>query len=113
MPMGKPEKPFTDICPLGRAAAIFGDSCTLMILRDLFQEGPRRFQDFEARAQGFSLNTLSGRLQALLQAGFVEQQQYQPHPPRFRYHLTERGRSLGPVMQALYTWGKAEIERSK
>ncbi|MEM6661849.1 MAG: helix-turn-helix domain-containing protein [Pseudomonadota bacterium] len=110
MTEGKPERPFNQRCPMGRAASVFGDPCTLMILRDLFQNGPRRFQDFEGEAQGFSPNTLSRRLKSLLAHGFIAQEQYVPHPPRFRYVLTERGRTLGPVMKALYAWGSAEID---
>ena len=31
---------------------------------------------------------------------------YSEHPPRLEYHLTDKGRSLGPVMKALREWGK-------
>jgi DNA-binding HxlR family transcriptional regulator len=31
---------------------------------------------------------------------------YSEHPPRLEYQLTEKGRTLGPVMKALRDWGK-------
>jgi hypothetical protein len=37
--------------------------------------------------------------------GFVAREVYNEYPPRSEYVLTERGRSLFPVLQALGTWG--------
>lgn len=99
-----PDRPFDETCPIGRAAAVFADPCTLMILRDLFRDGSCKFQDFDARARGFSPNTLSVRLKALIEKGYVETVLYQQHPPRHSYRLTETGRGLGPVMTAMYHW---------
>ena len=82
-----------------------------MILRELFQDGSCRFKDFESRSRGFSKNTVSKRLKALVEAGFVEMKLYETNPPRHTYHLTERGRQLGPVMEAMFNWGNAEISR--
>jgi DNA-binding HxlR family transcriptional regulator len=31
---------------------------------------------------------------------------YERHPPRFEYFLTDKGRDLGPVLDALYGWGE-------
>ena len=38
--------------------------------------------------------------------GLIERKLYSEHPPRLEYHLTEKGRSLGPVMKALREWGQ-------
>ena len=51
-------------------------------------------------------NTLSARLKALEAHGLVERKLYSEHSPRLEYHLTEKGRSLGPVMKALREWGQ-------
>jgi DNA-binding HxlR family transcriptional regulator len=34
-------------CPMARTLDIIGERWTVLILRDLFREGPRKFQDFE------------------------------------------------------------------
>ena len=98
-------RPFDERCAIWRASELFGDKCTLLILRDLFQDGERTFSDFRAEERGFSPSTLSKRLKALTAAGYLEIKQYEEHPPRFLYRLTKNGRRLGPVMQAMYTWG--------
>jgi len=38
----------------------------------------------------------------------IERRPYSDHPPRLEYHLTEKGRSLGPVMKALRDWGRRQ-----
>lgn len=100
-------RPFNEQCPIGRAAEIFGDRCTLMILRDMFQDGARRFSDFNARERGFSINTLSDRLKKLERARYIKKSKYQEHPPRFEYRLTSEGNKLGKVIEAMYLWGKS------
>jgi len=80
-----------------------------MILRELFLDGSCRFIDFESRSRGFSKNSVSKRLKALVDNGFVEMELYETHPPRYSYSLTKRGRQLGPIMEAMFAWGNAEI----
>ncbi|RVU36479.1 transcriptional regulator [Hwanghaeella grinnelliae] len=91
-------------CPIKRATDTLGDQWSFLILREFFLEGPRRFADLQDQL-GLSPNTLSGRLKKLEQAGIVERRMYSEHPPRAEYALTEKGRTLSPVMDALFDWG--------
>ena len=95
-------------CPVVRALDVIGDSWTLLILRDLFLDGPRKFQDFQVSLAGASPNTLSARLKKLEENGIIERRFYTEHPPRAEYVLTERGRELGPVMKSLREWGSRQ-----
>lgn len=92
-------------CPIARTLDIIGDRWTLLVLRDLFQQGPRKFQDFERSLTGISPNTLSARIKTLEENGIVARRYYEEHPPRAEYVLTEKGRTLGPVIKGLYDWG--------
>jgi DNA-binding HxlR family transcriptional regulator len=93
-------------CPVARTLDIVGERWTLLILRDLFRQGPRKFQDLEANLAGIGPNTLSARLKGLEEAEIVERRFYEQHPPRAEYILTEKGRTLGPVLLALKKWGE-------
>ena len=93
-------------CPVARTLDVVGERWTILIPRDLFLKGPRRFQDFQESLAGVAPNTLSARLKDLEAAGFIERKVYSEHPPRLEYHLTERGKSFGPVMRALREWGQ-------
>jgi HxlR-like helix-turn-helix len=47
----------------------------------------------------------SSRLHKLVDSGILSRRQYSEHPPRYEYTLTEKGRALAPVINALMTWG--------
>jgi len=96
------------LCPVTRALDVIGDSWTILILRDLFLDGPRKFQDLQASLAGASPNTLSARLKKLMERGIIERRLYAEHPPRAEYALTDAGRELGPVMKALREWGSRQ-----
>ena len=93
-------------CPVARTLDVVGERWALLILRDLFLEGPRKFQDFETSLVGIGPNTLSARLKRLEQASVVERRFYEQHPPRAEYVLTQKGRELGPVLSAMRNWGQ-------
>src|SRR4051812_14624757 len=88
------------LCPVTRALEVIGDSWTILILRDLFLDGPRKFQDLQQSLARASPNTLSARLKKLEQHGIIERRLYAEHPPRAEYALSEAGRELGPVKKA-------------
>ena len=92
---------------MARALDAIGEKWSLLILRDLFRKGPLRFQQFEQGLRGIAPNTLSARLKSLEAAGVIETRLYENHPPRYEYRLTDKGRALGPVLEALYTWGES------
>lgn len=84
-----------------------------MILRDLFRDGECTFNSFHAQARGFSPTTVSKRLKELEKNEFIQAKLYQRNPPRFAYSLTQKGRSLGPVLKAMKAWGNFAIDAQK
>jgi DNA-binding HxlR family transcriptional regulator len=91
---------------VARTLDLIGERWTILILRDLLTKGPQRFQDLQNSLAGAAPNTLSARLKAMENEGLIERKLYSEHPPRLEYHLTDRGRSLGPVVAALRDWGR-------
>jgi DNA-binding HxlR family transcriptional regulator len=96
-----------DECPVARTLDLIGERWTILLLRDLLLHGPRRFQDFQTSLPGAAPNILSARLKSLEKHGLVQRQLYNERPPRLEYVLTEKGKSLGPVLKALRQWGRA------
>lgn len=92
-------------CPVARTLDLIGDRWTILLLRDLLLRGPRRFQDFQISLIGAAPNILSARLKALEEHGLVQRRLYTDRPPRLEYVLTDKGRSLGPIVKALRDWG--------
>lgn len=94
-----------DDCPVARTLDLIGERWTILLLRDLLLQGPRRFQDFQASLPGVAPNVLSARLKSLEEDGLVRRELYSDRPPRLQYVLTDKGRSLGPVVKAMRDWG--------
>lgn len=93
-------------CPVARALDVIGEKWSLLILRDLFRNGPSRFQALAEGLHGVAPNTLSARLKVLEAQGVIGTRLYESHPPRYEYFLTAKGKALGPVLKALYKWGE-------
>ena len=94
-----------DHCPVARTLDLIGERWTVLLLRDLLLHGSRRFQDFQDALPGVAPNTLSTRLKSMEDDGLVERVMYSERPPRLEYVLTDKGRSLGPVVKAMREWG--------
>src|SRR4030081_1932856 len=110
---GVPKKTYADQswCPVARTLDLIGERWTLLILRDLLLKGPQRFQDLQNSLAGVAPNTLSGRLKALEKQGLITRRLYSEHPPRLEYQLTDRGKSMGPIVAAMRAWGKRHTSR--
>jgi len=91
-------------CPVACALDIVGDRWTLLVIRDLMF-GRSRFKDFSASPEGIPTNILSERLNRLMRHGLAEQVPAEDGTMRLGYRLTEKGRSLEPVLEAMRDWG--------
>jgi DNA-binding HxlR family transcriptional regulator len=90
-------------CSIARTLDVIGEWWTLLIVRDAFR-GTHRFDDFQANL-GLARSVLTARLARLTESGVLERRAYSEHPPRYEYHLTDKGRALFPVIAALISWG--------
>jgi DNA-binding HxlR family transcriptional regulator len=90
-------------CSVAQCLEVVGEWWTMLILRDTFL-GVTRFDDFQRRL-GISRNILQQRLSRLVDAGVLVRVPYQEHPRRYDYRLTDKGRDLWPVINAMRQWG--------
>ena len=65
----------------------------------------QRFEEFLESPEGISTNILTNRLKLLEELELVEKQPYSNHSRRMNYHLTDRGKSLRPVLKSMIKWG--------
>ncbi|WP_372787762.1 winged helix-turn-helix transcriptional regulator [Paraconexibacter sp.] len=90
-------------CSIARTLEIVGERWTMLVLRDVFL-GLRRFDEIQSDL-GVARNTLTNRLDKLVDAGILERVPYQERPVRHEYLLTEKGLDLWPVIVSLLQWG--------
>jgi DNA-binding HxlR family transcriptional regulator len=72
--------------------------------------GPLRFNELAQRLEVVSDRMLSERLKELEAEGIIERRVYPETPVRIEYSLTEKGRALEPVLNAIGQWGHDWIE---
>ena len=94
-------------CSIARTLELVGEKWALLAIREVFL-GNRRFDEM-VRMTGAPRDTLAARLRTLVSAGILERRQYSEHPARFEYRLTEAGRDLYPVIEALRHWGDVHL----
>jgi DNA-binding HxlR family transcriptional regulator len=95
---------FSDMnCSVAQTLEVVGEWWSLLIVRDALL-GLSRFDDFQ-RHLGISRNVLNDRLARLVEQGVLEKVPYQDHPPRYDYRLTEKGRDLWEIVDAMRRWG--------
>ena len=95
-----------DGCPVWGALQVVGDKWTLLIVRDLAGE-PRRTTELLARLHPISSRTLMDRLRDMERDSLIERRDLGGSPPHVEYVLTERGRLLTPLLDALRAAGEA------
>jgi len=100
--------PNTD-CPVCRTADVVCGKWTMLVIRDL-AEGRSRFCELERSLEGISPRTLSLRLRALEEEGILERQTFPEVPPRVEYGLTEKGRALIPIVEAMRAYGESWLD---
>ena len=91
-------------CPIARTTDLVGDWWTPVVMREAFW-GCTRFDQFQERL-GVSRATLTQRLDRLVAEGMLERVQYQEHPPRDEYVLTDKGRAFWDVLAAMWRFGE-------
>ena len=68
--------------------------------------GTKRFSEIRRDIEGISERMLTQTLQQLEQDGMVHRKSFNTVPPHVEYTLTDRGRSLKPVLDSMQQWGE-------
>jgi DNA-binding HxlR family transcriptional regulator len=69
-----------------------------------------RFSQLQRRLAKVTQKMLTQQLRELEADGLIHRQVYAEVPPRVEYSLTELGRSVVPILQQMYQWGKDYLE---
>ena len=91
-------------CPVETTLTLIGDKWKVLILRDLIP-GTKRFGELKKSVGNISQKVLTVQLRAMEESGLVHREVYAEVPPRVEYSLTELGKSLKPILDAMWTWG--------
>ena len=91
-------------CPIETTLTLISNRWKVLILWDLL-DGVKRFGELKKLLGGVSQKVLTANLRQMEEAGLLTRTAYAEVPPRVEYALTETGRSLRPVLEAMLEWG--------
>ena len=92
-------------CPLETTLRLIGNRWKVLIIRDL-KVGTRRFGELKKSVGEITQKVLTSNLREMEADGLVTRTAYAEMPPRVEYSLTEAGRSLRPIIDAMTLWGE-------
>ena len=92
------------VCPVATAVSIIGGKWELLIIRNL-KERPWRFNELQRDIEGISQKVLTDSLRQMIDDGLVYRHDYQEIPPKVEYGLTELGKEMLPIIDALADFG--------
>ena len=93
-------------CPVETTLMLISDKWKVLILRDLLP-GTKRFGELKKSIGNVSQKVLTAQLRQMEESGLLTRTVYPEVPPRVEYALTDLGRSLKPVLDAMWDWGEA------
>lgn len=104
--MTKEEMP---ACPVATTVALIGSKWKLLIVRDL-RARPWRFNELKKDLEGVSQKVLTDSLRSLEEDGIVIRTAYPEVPPRVEYSLSELGKAMEPILDAMADFGRGYQE---
>ena len=92
------------VCPVATAVSLIGGKWKFLIIRNL-KERPWRFNELQRDIEGISQKVLTDSLRQMIDDGLVYRHDYQKMPPKVEYGLTELGKEMLPIIDALADFG--------
>ena len=100
-------------CPINLSLEIFGDSWTLLVLRDIMFAGKRHFRELLESDERISSNILAARLARLMEQGLLTKAEDPTHKQKAVYSLTEKAITLLPIIVQIGAWGSRWVPAAK
>ena len=97
-------------CPVEATLALIGGKYKGLILWKLMG-GTLRFSELRRAVPCATPKMLTQQLRELEESGLVHREMFPVIPPKVEYSLTEFGRSIRPVLEAMYAWGSGYLHK--
>ncbi len=104
--MGVTRHDQVDRCPVETTLAVIGGKWKAVLVCHMSRGGPQRFAELRRKTTGISDRVLTRQLRELEADGIIVRAVFAEVPPRVEYSLTDYGRTLEPVTEAMCHWGK-------
>lgn len=97
-------------CPVETTLMLIGNKWKVLIIRDLLT-GTKRFGELKKSIGKVSQKVLTTQLRDMEESGLISRKVYAEVPPKVEYSLTDLGKSLQPILNAMLQWGTEYKEK--
>lgn len=94
-------------CPLEYGLTVFGGKWKSRVICVLAEKGTLRYSTLRKEMANITDAVLAATLKELIGDEIVAREQFNEIPPRVEYQLTEKGRSVVPILQTICHWSGA------
>lgn len=101
--------PNTLLCPVEATIQLIGGKYKAVILWHLMGQ-TLRYSEIHKRMPRATDKMLAQQLRELERDGLIVRKVYPVVPPKTEYSLTEFGRSLAPILDAMCEWGRGYLD---
>lgn len=99
-------------CPVETTLLFLSDKWKVLIFRELL-DGTKRFSELKRALSPITQKMLTQNLREMEEDGLVNRKVYPVVPPKVEYSLTDLGKTLSPVIDAMKAWGTEYQKRSR
>lgn len=92
-------------CEMEVTLRVVGGKWKLLILHYLMENGPKRYNEIQRFLKTANKKTLTNQLRELEEAGIILREVYSTRPIQVVYSITEHGKTLSPILEAMCDWG--------
>ena len=92
-------------CEIEITLDMIGGKCKPLILHILIEQGVKRFSELKKQINIISQKTLTNQLKELEYDGLVNRKVYAQVPPKVEYSISEKGKTLKPILDLMCEWG--------
>lgn len=98
------------MCPIEYGLDIFGGKWKSRIICVLSSKDVLRYNEIRKELANITDTVLAAMLKEMISDGVVSRKQYEEIPPRVEYALTEKGRSVLPILQSICYWSRQQTK---
>lgn len=96
-------------CPVEYTLRVIGGKWKPIILWYLSNEGVKRYGEIKKTLVRITHKMLSQQLKELEMDGLIHREEYHQIPPKVEYSLTDKGKTLIPILNEMGKWGTANM----
>lgn len=100
-------------CSIYHTLSVLEGKWKWAILWLIYMDGVLRYGELKEKLQTIAHKTLSQQLKELELNELIHREQYNQIPPRVEYSLTEKGKTLIPILELMSQWGEQNKQKNE